>query len=568
MDNLDLKFKDYKYVRPNFDEVRNQINDLAKRLEVAETFQEADKTFSELVEVEGEYDSMYTFVHIHNSVDTADEFYDGEMKLFQENGPKIEEAQVSYRKVFVNCKFRSEFEEKYGKYLFQKYENYLLTFDKSIMEDLVLESKTVLEYQKLLSSCSKDWNGEKLNITQLSKFTADSDPQVRRKATDLISEIYEEETDKLDDIYDRIVKIRDKMAKKLGYKNFIELGYRKMGRVDYDAKDVEGYRNQIVEVIVPLVNKIREEQRKRIGLDKLTFYDEPMFFKSGNPYPRGNKDEMVEKASRMYSELSKETDEFFTFMKEKDLFDLEAKTTKAAGGYCTYMRKWRSPFVFANFNGTTHDAEVLTHEAGHAFQVFSSRDYISDYLWPGMESAEIHSMSMEFFTWPWMDFFFEEDTEKFKYNHLAHSIMFLPYGALIDEFQHFVYENPQVSPKERRQKYSELEKKYLPTRDYDGIKVLEDGGFWFRQRHVFQMPFYYIDYTLAQVCAFQFWNKNRLDNDKAWHDYLRLCKTGGTKPFLQLLEVANLENPFVNGTIKKAVEPLEEYLDSVDASNM
>ena len=253
-------------------------------------------------------------------------------------------------------------------------------------------------------------------------------------------------------------------------------------------------------------------------------------------------------------------------MKTKDLFDLDAKSTKAAGGYCTYLRNWRSPFIFANFNGTTHDVEVLTHEAGHAFQVFSSRDYIPEYIWPGMESAEIHSMSMEFFTWPWMDLFFEEEADKFRYKHITHCLMFLPYGALVDEFQHVVYENPELSPKERRKKYRELEKKYLPHRDYDGIKVLEEGGFWFRQRHIYQMPFYYIDYTLAQVCAFQFWNKDRKDHKTAFADYLRLCKTGGTKPFLQLLEVAKLENPFIYGTIKKAVEPIEEYLNSVDAS--
>jgi len=516
-ENLDLKFEDYKYIRPDLEKIIAEIRDLTERLVNAKTVDEAIETYNELNEVISDADSMVSLAHVKNSIDTKDEFYDKEMQFIQENFPKVEEVSVEYIREFVNSKFRKELEEKFGVYLFQKYENYLLTFNPSIIEDLVEEAKVVMEYQKLLSSCSKEWNGEQLNLTQLSKYSQDKDADVRRKATNLISEVYEEQ-------------------------------------------------KQIVETIVPICNKLREEQRKRIGLDKLTFYDEPIFFKSGNPAPHGEKDWMLERAEKMYSELSPETKEFFDFMKRKNLFDLDAKSTKAAGGYCTYLSNWRSPFIFANFNGTTHDVEVLTHEAGHAFQVFSSRDYIPEYTWPGMESAEIHSMSMEFFTWPWMDLFFEEEADKFRYNHITHALMFLPYGALIDEFQHVVYENPELSSKERRAKYRELEKKYLPHRDYDGIKVLEEGGFWFRQRHVYQMPFYYIDYTLAQVCAFQFWNKDRKDHKTAFADYLRLCKTGGTKPFLQLLDVAKLENPFINGTIKKAVEPIEEYLNSVDAS--
>lgn len=397
-ENLDLKFGDYNYVRPDFEKLIADIRALTQRLVNANTSDKAIATYNELNEVSGTTDSMITLANIKNSIDTKDEFFDKEMQFIQENYPRVQEAEVEYVRAFVNSKFRKELEEEFGVYLFQKYENYLLTFNPSIMEDLVEESKVVMEYQKLLSACSKEWNGEQLNIVQLSKYSQDSDAETRRRATNLISEIYEEQTEKLDEIYDKIVKIRDRMAKKLGYKNFIELGYKKMGRVDYNAKDVEGYRKQILETIVPICNKLREEQSKRIGVDKLTFYDEPIFFKTGNPAPHGEEKWLVERAEKMYSELSPETKEFFDFMKTKDLFDLDSKGTKAAGGYCTYLRNWRSPFIFANFNGTTHDVEVLTHEAGHAFQVFSSRDYIPEYTWPGMESAEIHSMSMEFFT--------------------------------------------------------------------------------------------------------------------------------------------------------------------------
>lgn len=562
-----LTFENYEYKRPEIDTIIKAVEDATKKLENAKSKEEAIETYFDYVGVLDDFDSYYTLASIRNSIDTTDKFYDGEMEYFSEVGPKIEEVTVRYEKAFLESKFKNDLEERFGSYLLKKYENDLLTFKPEIMDDLVEESKLSMEYTKLIASCKKDWNGEELNLTQLGKHTQDKDRDARIKATKLVSEFFEENLEKFDEIYDKMVKVRDRMAKKLGYENYVDLGYKRMGRVDYDKNDVEKYREQIIEDVVPLATELKKRQAKRIGIDELKFYDEGLQFKHGNAKPHGDKAWCVNNAKTMYKELSKETDEYFNFMLDHHLFDLDAKPGKAGGGYCTYMSKWRSPFIFANFNGTTGDVEVLTHEAGHAFQVYNCRDFeVSEYLWPGMESAEIHSMSMEFLTWPWMNLFFEDEEDKFKFQHLQGAVLFLPYGALIDEFQHFVYENPEVSPKERRTKYRELEKKYLPHRDYDGIKVLEDGGFWLRQGHVFGSPFYYIDYTLAQVCAFQFWEKNRENHENAWKDYMHLCKAGGTKPFTGLLEVGNLQNPFKPGTIKKVVEPIKEYLDNVDDS--
>lgn len=562
-----LTFEEFKYERPDFDKIVKIIGEETEKLEKASNKDEAIETYFNVSTVLDDLDSYGTLVSIRNSIDTTDKFYDDEMNHFSEEGPKIEEATVKYEKAFLDSKFKADLEERFGSYLIKKYENDLLTFKPEIMEDLVEESKLSIEYQKLIASCQKEWDGEKLNLTQLGKHTQDKDRETRKKATKLVAEFFEENLDKFDEIYDKMVKVRDRMAKKLGYENYVDLGYKRMGRVDYGKDEVASYRKQIIEDVVPLATELRKRQSKRIGIDDLKFYDEGLQFENGNAKPHGDREWCVERAKKMYAELSPETDEFFNFMLDHHLFDLDAKPGKAGGGYCTYMSKWRCPFIFANFNGTTGDVEVLTHEAGHAFQVYNSRDFeVSEYLWPGMESAEIHSMSMEFFTWPWMNLFFENEEDKFKFQHLQGAVLFLPYGALIDEFQHFVYENPEVSPKERRAKFRELEKKYLPHRDYDGIKVLEDGGFWLRQGHIFGSPFYYIDYTLAQVCAFQFWKKNRDNHENAWSDYLRLCKTGGKKPFTGLLEVAKLENPFVPGTIKKVIEPIKEYLDSVDDS--
>lgn len=564
-EQLDLKFSDYEYIRPDFDEIEKVVKEQTEKVKNAEHVNAAHEAYQRFSYALESADSMITLASIRNSINTKDEFYEKEIEFIQENSPHIEGSVVEFKKALLESKFREQLEEKLGKYLFQQYENDLLTFKPEIVEDLIEESKLSTEYQKLLASCQMDWDGEKLNLTQLGKYTQDKDRETRKKANHLVAKFFEDNTEKLDDIYDKLVKVRDNMAKKLGYKNYVELGYKRMGRVDYNADDVKNYREQIISEIVPLATKLRERQAKRVG-HALKFYDEGLQFESGNAKPHGDKDWCLERAKKMYKELSPETDEFFNFMLDHDLFDLDAKPGKAGGGYCTYMSKWRSPFIFANFNGTTHDVEVLTHEAGHAFQVFNSRDYIPEYLWPGMESAEIHSMSMEFFTWPWMNLFFEDEVDKFKFSHLQGAILFLPYGALIDEFQHYVYENPTATPVERRKTFRELEKKYLPHRDYDGEKILEEGGYWFRQGHVFSSPFYYIDYTLAQVCALQFWEKDRENHEEAWKDYLTLCRAGGTKPFLGLVKLANLNNPFIDGTIKKTIAPVVEYLDQVDDS--
>ncbi|MGE4379189.1 MAG: M3 family oligoendopeptidase, partial [Candidatus Izemoplasmatales bacterium] len=375
---------------------------------------------------------------------------------------------------------------------------------------------------------------------------------------------FQENEEKLDRIYDELVKVRNQIAIELGYKNYVQLGYDRLGRTDYDYLDVKNYRDQIYRDVVPLVKELKERAAKRIGIENPKSYDLALSFLTGNPTPKGDREWQVNIAKNMYKEMSKETDEFFNFMLEHDLLDLDSVPGKAGGGYCTYIPKYRSPFIFANFNGTSHDVDVLTHEAGHAFQVYSSRDNYPQYRWPTYEAAEIHSMSMEFLAWPWIDGFFKEDTEKYKFYHLDSSISFLPYGVAVDEFQHEIYFNPELTKEERKATWRKIEQKYLPFKDYDDDSFLEKGTYWYRQGHIFGSPFYYIDYTLAQILAFQYWVKSRENHQEAFKSYLKLCRLGGSKSFVNLIEAVNLNNPFKDGTVKKVIEPIKNYLDSVD----
>lgn len=562
---MTVKFEDMKYERPDLEKLEAEVDGLLVRFRESDSFEEQSKIIDEYNKINSEISTAATLARVRSSIDTKDEFYDGERTFFNENAPKIKEMSNKYYDAISNSKFREELEKKYGKQLFKLAEFSMKSFDPKVSELIQKENKLTTEYSKLLAGAEIEFDGKTLNLSEFGLYMQHTDREMRRAAAVASAGFFKDNLDQIDRIYDDLVKVRDEIAKELGYKDFVELGYLRMKRIDYDRTMVEKFRKQVEEYVVPLVTKLKEKQRERINVDTLHSYDEPFDFMTGNATPEGNAEEILKNGEKMYKELSPETDEWYTFMRERNLFDVEAKKGKEGGGYCTFISKYEAPFIFSNFNGTLGDITVLTHEAGHAFQTYRSRDIgIPEYIFPTLESCEIHSMSMEYFTYDWMNLFFGESTDKFFYSHMANNIAFLPYGVAIDEFQHIVYENPQLTPFERREAWQELERKYLPHRDYDGIEPHIHGALWQRQGHVFGAPFYYIDYTLAQVCALQFWKKSKEDFDTAWKDYLHLCGLGGSMAFTELVAAANLKSPFEEGSLKAVVEEAERYLDSID----
>jgi len=562
-----VKFKDYEYIRPDLDQMEKSFIELLEKFRNAKSASEQSKVIDEVTSLRNYFETMVTLASIRHSINTEDKFYETEQDFMDENGPRYEKLVTDYYKELINSPFRAELENEWGEQFFKLAELQIKTFSEEIMEELVKENKLSTEYDKLIASAQLDFMGEIRNLSQMRPFMESRDREVRRSAAMKVMSFFEENEKEFDRLYDELVKVRDSMAKKLGYPNYVPMGYARLSRTDYDAEMVANYRRQVYESLVPLSEELKERQRKRIGVERLTYYDEPLEYVTGNANPKGDPAWIIENGKKMYHEMSPETGAFIDFMTERELMDLEAKKGKRSGGYCTVIADYKSPFIFSNFNGTSGDIDVLTHEAGHAFQTFMSMDHkLPEYKFPTLEACEIHSMSMEFLAWPWMENFFKDEVEKYKFSHLAGALTFIPYGVAVDEFQHFVFENPNATPDERKSAWREIEKKYLPSKDYEDNDLLNRGGYWFRQGHIFSSPFYYIDYTLAQVCAFQFWVRSREDREKAWEDYLRLCKAGGSMSFLKLVELADLDNPFVDGTIERVVGPIKEYLDSVDDS--
>ncbi|WP_152394121.1 M3 family oligoendopeptidase [Paenibacillus guangzhouensis] len=560
-----MKFSEYRYERPDVAKIEEQFKALIQEFNEATTLEAQDALIGRINQLRSDVSTQFELVMIRHSIDTNDEFYKAEQDFIDETGPVIQEYITDYYRALVNSQFREGLEAKWGRQLFQLAELSLKTFHPDIIEDLQAENKLGTEYSKLIAAARIPFEGEERTLSQLAPFGLSTDRDMRRRASEAKYAYFTEHEAEFDRIYDEMVKLRTKMAHKLGFNNYVEMAYANLSRTDYNAEMVANFRKQVQEKIVPVATKLKERQRNRIGVDRLHYYDDKFSFKSGNATPKGDPEWIIANGAKMYAELSPETDEFFQFMMDKGLMDLVAKKGKQSGGYCTYISGYRSPFIFSNFNGTSHDIDVLTHEVGHAFQVFESRDYETpEYAFPTYEACEIHSMSMEFFCWPWMEYFFKEDTDKYRFNHLAEALLFIPYGVSVDEFQHFVYENPNATPAERKQAWRDIERKYLPHRQYEDQDYLERGGFWHQQGHIFRSPFYYIDYTLAQICAFQFWKKMHENREQAWSDYLHLCKQGGSKSFLALVEEAKLISPFEDGCVASVVDVIENWLNAVD----
>ncbi|MBK8722211.1 MAG: M3 family oligoendopeptidase [Saprospiraceae bacterium] len=554
-------FSEYEYQRSNAEKIESDFNQLISNFESCIDFEMALKCIDDINVIRNDFLSQYNICYIRHTINTKDAFYEAENSFFDNYSPIFSNFISKYYKALIHHQFRSELEAHFGKQLFRIAELSIKTFDPAIIEDLQEENQLSSEYTKLKATAELIVDENKYNLSSIIPLNVDKDRSLRKKSNEIKWAFYEQNEAKIDEIYDKLVKVRHRIALKLGYQNFVQLGYDRMLRSDYNAEMVAIYRDQIAKYIVPLNSKIYAVQQERTQLDTLYYYDEDFHFTDGNPTPKGDPDYILAAANKMYSELSPETAEFFAFMQENQLMDLVARDGKATGGYCTYINNYKAPFIFSNFNGTSGDVDVLTHEAGHAFQVFRSRNHsIPEYNWPTYEACEIHSMSMEFFTWPWMNQFFGEDTHKYYCAHLTNALLFLPYGAAVDEFQHEIYSNIDLSPKERKLIWKQLEKKYLPHRNNDQNQYLENGGFWQKQNHIFNSPFYYIDYTLAQFCALTYWDWSRTDQKAAWNSYVSLCNLGGKFAFTELIQKSGLKSPFEKDSFKGILNPIINWL--------
>lgn len=566
-----MTFPELEYKRVDLEALKKRLAELTEQLKAATAFEEADKAYVAMNDAEcNTLHSMRTIAQIRRDIDTRDPFYDGEITFYNQELPKLQPLRKAWTDALLASPFRKQFEQKYGKVPFLNAELDARSFVPELVADLQAENALVSRYTKLIASAQIAFDGQTFTLSQLSPYKLSPDDAVRRAAWKAEGEWYNAHGAELDQIYDELTKLRDGMGKKLGYSSYTPLGYDRMQRNCYTAQDVDAFRKAVQKYLVPVAAKLCRKQAERMGFAyPMSFADKDLLFRSGNPKPVGTPADILKMGTTFYSQLSPETEAFWQHMISHQMMDVESKPGKAAGGYCTSIFTIKSPFIFANFNGTAHDVEVITHEAGHAFAGYVNRDRVpADTIWPSLEGCEVHSMSMEFFAEPWAEGFFGEDARKFRFTHLADALTFIPYGTMVDHFQHEVYAHPDCTPEQRHQIWRDLLQVYMPWVRLDNLPFYGEGKGWQRQSHIYKRPFYYIDYCLAQTVSLEFWARIRKDIKAAFDTYMAYTKLGGSMVFTDLLKAAGLNSPFEEGCLKAISEEAERFLEEYDLSGI
>lgn len=559
-----MKFSEMPYVRPNLEEIKASFGRILERIEAAGSAQEQIDAYMDCERESKGINTACTLAHVRHTIDTKDEFYDKENDYVDEIGPAIQELNQKVNMALLGSKFRGELEEKLGKLLFTNLEISVRTMKPEIMDLMQEENKLQSEYQKLYASAMVEWEGQTLPLPKLGPFKQSPDRAVRKAAYETEGRWFDSHQAELDELYSKLIKNRTAQAKAMGYENYIPLGYDRMRRNCWGPKECAAFREQIARDMVPVVARVKKDQEQRLGVDKLKFYDDVLLFPDGNANPQGTPDEILAAGLEMYRELSPETKEFAEFLFGNELLDVLSKDGKAPGGYCTEFAAYEAPFIFSNFNGTSGDVDVLTHEAGHAFAAYRAMrsGCLSALEQPTMEGCETHSMSMEFLTSPWHEKFFGPLTRKYEVGHCEDALIFIPYGCMVDEFQHLMYENPDLTPAQRNETWLKLEKKYRPWIDFEDLPFYSRGAGWQRQLHIYLYPLYYIDYCMAQTMAFRFWMASMENREDAWKRYLAFVDIAGTKTFEEAAQAVGMKLPYAPGCIKEIGEAISKWIDA------
>ena len=556
-----MKVSELEYRRVTIESLSEEIMKIVSDIENASAVDDILRSRSRYNELMDEFNTMTALSYMRYTINTIDEFYLAEKDYYDVIGPEVANLELAYHTALMNSPFRSELENILSPLLFKKIENSMKSMSSEIIEDMIEENKLVSEYSVLMAGMEFEFRGETMSRAELMGYAYDSDREVRKACYEALGNTLMQYADDLDRIFDQLVHVRDRMAKKMGYKNFIELGYYRMNRICYDEEMISVFRNNVLNNLVPVVSKLRKMAAKELGIDDMMLYDLNVIIPGGDPKLVGV-DEIFDASVEMYHAMSPETASFVDMMIENEAFDVRARKNKWGGGYCTIFSKYRQPFILANFNGTTDDVDTMTHEFGHALNDYLTLDneYVNELGCGGMETAETHSMGMEFFAWPYMEKFFGDRAAAYRYRHALDTMSFIPYGTIVDAFQHIVYANPDLTPAQRNETWLDLESQFRPFMRMDGIPYLENGTRWQYQMHIYETPFYYIDYCLAQTAAFQFLLASREDYNDAFRRYMHLSKQGGEKAWDELLTEAGFLSPFEEGALREIAERMEDLI--------
>jgi oligoendopeptidase F len=443
-------------------------------------------------------------------------------------------------------------------------------FSEENLPLLTSDAKLSKEYDAIIGSQTVKWNNEEVTLTQLSPIMLETDRSKREKAWKLAANRRLEDRNSINEIWEKILKIRMSIAKNSDYEDYRAWRWEYLKRFDYTPEDCLTFHNSIEKVIVPLANKLLKNRKEAMGLDKLKPWDLSVdIFGREALTPFKDADELEEKCHNIFTSVDPELGNHFQIMREKNLLDLGNRKGKAPGGYCTEYPFQRLPFIFMNAVGTHSDVQTMIHEGGHAFHVFESADLpYSSQREVGMEFAEVASMAMELLASPFLTvndggFYTKEDSARARIEHLEKIIMFWPYMAVVDAFQHWAYTNPvdALNPDNCDSEWTKLWQRFQMSEhiDYSDCEDIIATG-WHNKLHIYHVPFYYVEYGMAQLGSIQIWGNSLKDDKKAIEDYRKALSLGGNATLPDLYEAAGAKFSFDDKTLEYAANLIEEQI--------
>lgn len=485
------------------------------------------------------------------------------LHMVEEIYPVCQEYEDKLKEKFLNSEFLSSLDEKYYGLFIKQTRTDKEIFRKENIELYSKDSVLSQNYQKITGAWMIDFDGKKQTAQQMQVYQENTDRSIREAAYRARVEVHLNDADKLDDLFDEMLTVRTQIAKNAGFSNYRDYVFKEKNRFDYSPEDCLNFHEAIAEELVPLLTEWSKKKCEKLKIDSLRPWDLYV-----DPDSKGlikafeNENEFTEKAQKIFDEVHPSVGQYFRFMRENKLLDLNSREGKAPGGYMTELSEKRVPFIFMNAVGTKRDVDTLLHEGGHSFHAFEARDQVlKSYRSSPLEFAEVASMSMELLGRKYFHYFYsKDDLNRVLNEQLIKIVEFFPFMSMIDSFQHWVYTTKTPDRKARGEKWKELNKKFQPFLDMTGLERIEETRWQYP--HVFTVPFYYIEYGIAQIGALQIWKNSLNDEKKAVDSYLHALSLGGSRPIPELFQEANIEFSMNRQMLSGLVDLIQKNIQS------
>ena len=557
------KFSDLQYKETDYQSLARIILDLTEKAKKADSPSSLEEVLKIYDTEMGEVGYNYTLSYIHSSLDSSDSFWQEALQKESKGNAMLDITPLL--KAILENKYFSSLEEKYGPVLRDKLNKSISTGSKA-QNERAEEGDLVSKYQREKAMVRINYKGKELSEGEVIPLFESPIREERIQSRKAVAKAFLEKKELFGSMLERLVSLRDTIAKENGFSNYLEYMDINYSRIGYGEKEMDAFVSEVKEYVVPVLSHIFEETRKRLGLEEMTVADISLMFVDGNAKPSGGADVLKEAAKKMYEALSPEMEAFFTGMLDSHSIDVDFSPNKVSGmGFCTDLKKGMYPFVFGNLDGTSWDVTVFTHEVGHAWQSYASDQNLELTLFREMplDAVEIPSKTMELFSYPFAEEFFGKDGDKFRFAHFRNAVKEIVAYTSVQELNTWIYTHVGASFDEINEKWMEIQSSYYPNVSYGEMEEEEKkGASLLRNMGIFMFPRYLISYVFSEMCAIDLFMEYLKDKDKALDSYNRLCRVGGSKSYPEILSAAGLEPSYNKGRVKNVMEKVKAYLEN------